>query len=141
MFYGMPVTVTGMLVSVMVPLPSCPEPLSPQCLTVPPEMTAHAWLWPEEMATAPRLTHATGKPTAPSGVAGLDGVDGPEVEGLALVAVTVNVYGVPFVRPVTVQVSVGAVAVQFRPPGLAVAVYEAIAAPPFAVGAVHDTAT
>jgi len=45
------------------------------------------------------------------------------------------------VRPVTVQVVVGAVAVQVLPPGLAVAVYEVIAEPPVLAGAAQLTAT
>ena len=40
-----------------------------------------------------------------AGVAGADGADAAPVP-MALVAVTVNVYGVPLVRPVTVHVVV-----------------------------------
>jgi hypothetical protein len=59
------------------------------------------------------------------GVAGAAGVIGPNaVEGWPapkmLLAVTVNVYGVPLVRPVTVQLS--PVVVQVFPPGDAVTV-------------------
>lgn len=57
-----------------------------------------------------------------------------------LVAFTVNVYAVPFVRLVTVQV-VPVLAVQVRPPGEAVAVYVVIAEPPLDTGAVQLTLT
>lgn len=57
-----------------------------------------------------------------AGVAGADGVEaGPMPAGL--VAVTVNVYAVPFVRPLTEQLVVDPLAVvQVRPPGDDVAV-------------------
>ena len=54
----------------------------------------------------------------PEGVTALDDAEGPHPE--ALRARTANVYEVPLDRPVTVHVSVGAVAVQTAPPGLAV---------------------
>jgi hypothetical protein len=57
----------------------------------------------------------------------------------AFVAVTVKVYAVPFVSPVTVHDVVAVV--QVAPPGEAVAVYEVIAFPPFDAGAVHDSGT
>jgi hypothetical protein len=57
----------------------------------------------------------------------------------AFVAVTVNVYVTPFVRPVTVAVVVALFAV--APPGLAVTVYEVIAEPPLLAGADQDTST
>ena len=41
---------------------------------------------------------------------------------MAFVAVTVKVYDVPFVRPVTVAVSVTPLTLTVAPPGLAVAV-------------------
>ena len=53
------------------------------------------------------------------------------------VAVTVNEYAVPFVRPVTVHEVTDAV--HDAPPGLAIARYELIAAPPFEAGADHVT--
>ena len=52
------------------------------------------------------------------------------------VAVTVNVYEVPFVRPRTVQEVVAEL--QVNDPGLEVTVYETTAAP-LEAGAVHDT--
>src|SRR5688572_9238134 len=57
----------------------------------------------------------------------------------ALVAVTVKVYAVPLVRPVTVIDVHGAVQVPVRPPGDEVAVYAVIAAPPLEAGAVKAT--
>ena len=55
-----------------------------------------------------------GAPGAPSGVTGDDAAEGAPVP-VPLVAVTVNVYAVPLVRPLTVQ---GLEApVQVRPPG------------------------
>jgi hypothetical protein len=53
------------------------------------------------------------------------------------VAVTVNVYATPLVRPSTVQVSEEVV--QVLPPGLAVTVYPRIGRPPVAIGAFHTT--
>jgi hypothetical protein len=55
----------------------------------------------------------------------------------ALVAVTVNVYAVPVVKPVT---TIGEDApVPVTPPGLDVTVYEVIAVPPLLAGAVNVT--
>jgi hypothetical protein len=51
----------------------------------------------------------------------------------ALVAVTVKVYVVPFVKPVTVKGEAPPVAV--KPPGLDVTVYEVMADPPLVTGA------
>jgi hypothetical protein len=53
----------------------------------------------------------------------------------ALVAVTVKVYVVPFVKPVTVKGEAPPVAV--KPPGLDVTVYEVIAEPPSLTGGVN----
>ncbi len=58
--------------------------------------------------------------TAAIGVTTLEGADATLVP-LLLVAVTVNVYGVPLVKFVMVHVVAGAVAVQLAPPGAAVA--------------------
>jgi hypothetical protein len=55
-------------------------------------------------------------------------------------ATTVNVYAVPFVRPVTLQVS-APVVVHVLPPGEDVTVYPVIGVPPFAAGASHETIT
>ena len=61
----------------------------------------------------------TGAPGMVAGTIGADGADGGPVP-TALVAVTVNVYEVPLVRPFTVQEVV--TDVQVSPPGLEVAV-------------------
>ena len=53
------------------------------------------------------------------------------------VAVTVNVYAVPLLRPVTLSGELAPVAV--RPPGLAVTVYELILAPPLLAGKLNAT--
>jgi len=76
---------------------------------------------------------------APGTVDGTTAAEAEETapEPLAFVAVTVNVYEVPFVRPVTVQVVVAVV--QVNEPGVEVTVYELIAAPPVETGAAHDT--
>ena len=54
-----------------------------------------------------------------------------------LVAVTVNVYAVPLVKPVTVADVPVVVAVTL--PGADVTVYWVVAAPPLDAGAVHET--
>jgi len=56
---------------------------------------------------------------------------------MTLVAVTVNVYAVPFVRPATVMGLPAPVA--FIPPGAEVTVYEVTALLPFAAGGVNVT--
>jgi hypothetical protein len=59
---------------------------------------------------------------------------------IAFVAVTVNVYAVPVVKPETVIVPEPAVAnVPVIPPGLDVAVYSVIGTPPSDAGAVYVT--
>jgi hypothetical protein len=58
----------------------------------------------------------------------------------AFVAVTVNVYEVPFVKPVTLIVPEPACdIVPVIPPGLDVAVYPVITDPPLSTGAVKET--
>jgi hypothetical protein len=74
---------------------------------------------------------------APTGVTVPDGPDGEPVP-TAFVAVTVNVYPVPFVNPVTVAL-VAPVVDAVKPPGDDVTVYPVIAVPPLLAGAVHDT--
>nr|WP_229708421.1 hypothetical protein [Knoellia flava] len=59
---------------------------------------------------------------------------------IALVAVTVNVYAVPLLSPMTVQAR-APVVVQVLPPGLEVTVYPVTEEPPVEAGAVHDTTT
>jgi hypothetical protein len=57
---------------------------------------------------------------------------------MALVAVTLNVYDVPFVSPGTTTV-LAPVVVALAPPGVAVTVYPVTAEPPLDDGALHDT--
>ena len=73
------------------------------------------------------------------GVTGSDSTDAAEVPTL-LVAVTVKVYAVPFVSPVTAHDNTPAVE-HDPPPGDDVTVYPVIAAPPSLAGADHDTDT
>jgi len=88
-------------------------------------------------ATAATLVGELGAVLGVTAVEGTDAAPGPAL----LVARTVNVYGVPFVRPLTVHESGPAVQVHVLPPGLDVAVYPVIGAPPFDGGADHETAT
>ncbi len=62
-----------------------------------------------------------GAPGTVLGVAALDALDALLVPA-TFVAVTVKVYAVPFVRPVTVQERAPVVQAQVPPPGLAVTV-------------------
>jgi hypothetical protein len=78
---------------------------------------------------------ALGVDGATAGVTALDGADVAEPK--ALVAVTVNVYAVPLVKPVTTNGEPEPVAVKL--PGLDVAVYEGVPVP--TVDAVNATLT
>jgi hypothetical protein len=78
-----------------------------------------------------------GAPAA-AGVALNDAADAADVPP-AFVAVTVNVYAVPFVRPNTVHASGPLVHEHVLAPGFAVTVYPVIVKPPLDVGTVHDT--
>jgi hypothetical protein len=60
-----------------------------------------------------------------------------ELVPTAFVAVTVNVYDTPLVKPVTIKGEAPPVAV--KPPGLDVTVYEVIAEPPLETGGVNVT--
>ena len=77
---------------------------------------------------------------APATVDGIALFDASEAEPVpaTFVAVTVNEYETPFVKPTTVQ-NVPRVAVQENPPGFEVTVYAVINEPPLDAGAVHDT--
>jgi hypothetical protein len=77
-----------------------------------------------------------GAPGTVIGVTLLEAADAGPVP-YALVAVTVNVYAVPFVSPVTDNGLVVPVAV--KPPGLDVAVYDVIGPEPVDTGAVKGT--
>jgi hypothetical protein len=73
-----------------------------------------------EVVDATVAVGADGVDGGPAGVTALDGDDARLVP-TTLVAVTVKVYEVPLVRPVTVQVR-APVVVQVKPPGLEVTV-------------------
>jgi hypothetical protein len=77
-----------------------------------------------------------GAPAIADGITVFDGSDALLIPA-RFVAVTVNVYDVPFMRPATVQ-EVAVVAVQVRPPGEAVTVYPVIEIPPSLTGAIHE---
>jgi hypothetical protein len=66
-----------------------------------------------------------------------DAVDATESPA-TFVALTVNVYDTPPVRPVTVQL-VAVVVEHWNPPGDEVTLYPVIAEPPLFDGAVQDT--
>jgi hypothetical protein len=72
------------------------------------------------------------------GVTCADAADAADIP-IAFVAVTVNVYTVPFVRPVTVAEVLNPDAVAVIAPGLDVTVYPVIADPPLLLGTDHDT--
>ena len=72
------------------------------------------------------------------GVTEFEGLDDAEVP-IAFIATTVKVYGVPFVRPVTIaDVELPFVVVE-KFPGDEVTTYEVIGEPPVDAGAVHVT--
>ena len=92
---------------------------------------------PESVAVAePDMPGGVPDTVSRRGVTALDAADGAPVPA-ALVAVTVNVYVVPLVRPVKVTGEAPPVAV--APPGLAVTVYPVIALPPVKAGGVNAT--
>ena len=92
---------------------------------------------PESVAVAePDMPGGVPDTVSRRGVTALDAADGAPVPA-ALVAVTVNVYVVPLVRPVKVTGEAPPVAV--TPPGLAVTVYPVIALPPVKAGGVNAT--
>jgi hypothetical protein len=77
---------------------------------------------------------------APGTVLGVTAALGKEASELpaALAAVSVNVYAVPLVRPVTVAV-VPMIVLALAPPGEAVTVYPVTGDPPLLDGATHET--
>jgi len=91
-----------------------------------------AWPFSNEVAVTPAGADGTVE-----GTTALDEMEATE-RPLAFVAVTENVYGVPLVKPTTVQVS-AVVVVQVFASGEDVTVYPVIAAPPFETGAVQET--
>jgi len=84
---------------------------------------------------------ATTEVAAPGAAAGTTTPDGTDVapEPTSFTAATVNVYAVPFVRPVTVHDVVAVVHV--NPPGEDVTKYEVISLAPLEAGAFHATRT
>ena len=88
----------------------------------------------DALATDPETP--VGAPGVVTGVTDADAVEAAEFPA-ALVAITVNVYAVPLVRPVTVQEVVALV--QVNAPGDEVTVYPVIALPPLDAGAVQLT--
>ncbi|MGB7962835.1 MAG: hypothetical protein WCF12_07750 [Propionicimonas sp.] len=107
-------------------------------ITDPPFLAGATHLTAEEAFDALALT-PVGAPGTVRGVTRTDGSDCAE-RPAAFRASTVNVYAVPFARPVTVQ-DVPWVVVHVLPPALAVAVYPVIGTPPSAAGTFHFTAT
>ncbi|HET7549055.1 MAG TPA: hypothetical protein VFJ86_14890 [Usitatibacter sp.] len=89
-------------------------------------------------ALPPVAVPMVGAPGSVAGVTLLEAADGALVP-TALVAVTVNVYAVPLVRPLTVIDVHGAAHVPVIPLGEEVAVYDVIAEPPLLAGAVKFT--
>lgn len=73
-----------------------------------------------------------------AGVTADVGVDAALVP-TAFVAVTVNVYAMPLVSPLTTHPVAGTVPVHVKKPGEDVTVYPVIAVPPLNAGAVHVT--
>src|SRR5665648_137387 len=80
---------------------------------------------------------AVGAPGTVLGVTAALATDASDVPA-ALVAVTVNVYAVPFLKPLTV-VDVPMIMVTVAPPGDAVTVYPVLDEPPLLTGAVQLT--
>ena len=96
-----------------------------------------------DAGTVPAVLRARTAPSgvkrAPPGMNGADEAEATEVSVDSFVAVAVNVYGVPFVRPDTVQPAI-VTAVQVKLPGDEVTEYEVIDDPPVDAGAVQETA-
>ena len=87
-------------------------------------------------ALPPVTAPIVGAPGTPAGVTLFDAAEAGPVP-IALVAVTVNVYAVPFSRPLTVIGEVAPLAV--IPPGEDVAMYEVTGEPPLEAGGVNAT--
>ena len=91
------------------------------------------WVLANEVPATP-----VGVDGAVAGVAGAEASDGLP-EPTALLAVTVNVYGVPLVSPRTVQLVVTPSGVVQVCPPEEVTVYEVMGEPPVVVGATQET--
>src|SRR5260370_39359005 len=70
-----------------------------------------------------------GAPGGPKGVTAMDGAEGGPV-AIALRALTVTVYVMPFVSPLTVALVAEEPALAVKPPGAEVTVYPVIGLPP-----------
>jgi hypothetical protein len=79
-----------------------------------------------------------GAPAADCGVTAEEDDEATEFP-ISLVATTVNVYGVPLVRPVTTHDKAFAAALHVNPPGEDMTVKPVSAAPPLFAGAVTET--
>ncbi len=102
----------------------------------PPSETAPVHDTVTERSSTERITTSVAGEGIVDGTTAADAVEAAPVPD-AFVAVTLNVYEVPFVRPVTVHEVVAVV--HANEPGDDVTVYELIEAPPLLAGAVHDT--
>jgi hypothetical protein len=90
----------------------------------------------DAFATVPKTPD--GAPGTVRGVTEADAADA-ELVPAAFVAVTENVYAVPFDRPVTVHCNGPELHTHCAPPGDAVTVYPVTTEPPSSAGASHDT--
>src|SRR5258707_10811686 len=88
-------------------------------------------------ALAPVAVPMIGAPGRVTGVTAFEAAEAGPVSGTELVAVTVNVYVAPLVKPVIVMGDPAPVAV--RVPGLEVTVEPVIGTPPVFVGGVKGT--
>jgi hypothetical protein len=80
-----------------------------------------------------------GGPGRETGVTALDGGDASLIRSDAFVAVTVNVYDTPLVRPGTVSDNVAPSTIAVAPFGDAVTLYEVMGLPPLSSGGDHET--
>jgi hypothetical protein len=74
----------------------------------------------------------------PTGVTAVEATDGPELP-TPFLAIAVNVYGVPLLKPDISHPALGFVVTHVNPPGDEVTIYSTIADPPLSVGAVNVT--
>ena len=105
-------------------------------IEAPPFETGAAHDTTDDAFAAPVALTAVGAPGTIDGTTAADATDAALVPD-TFVAVTLNRYEVPLVRPVTVHDVVADEHV--NEPGAEITVYEPIEAPPFETGAAHDT--
>jgi hypothetical protein len=130
-----PVTAQEVVVDVQV-LPSGVDVTVYSVIGLPPVLAGAVHETTERRLPKELAVTEVGAPGTVAGTAEAEDVDGSEVPE-AFVAVTLNVYEVPLVRPVTTQV-VSPVVRHVLPSGVETTVYREITAPLLA-GAVHDT--